>query len=84
MILTPNSFFFALLLFIAVFSKLASAIMVDCDTLQTVMSTVNELYSDSFQLSSINLNSYYIPSYINSVCGIIEDFGNLTAILNFQ
>jgi hypothetical protein len=42
-----------------------------CDWLETNINTINNLYTSSFQISSINLNTYYIPSYINSACGNI-------------
>ena len=52
------------------FAIVSCQVGVDCGNATNAYNTVYALNGgDSFQISSIALNTYYIPSYIQSACG---------------
>ena len=47
----------------------------NCDWLQISNHTVAALTTDSFQISSIHLDLFYIPSQVTNTCGNIDALG---------
>ena len=68
--------FVTIALLAALTINIASAqVSCNCTWLATNLNTVQNLQSDPFQISSINLNDYYIPSFVDISCGNIGAFG---------
>ena len=67
----PMTSFVKLTLLLAIsFAIVSCQVGVNCGNATNAYNTVNALYnSDPLQISSIALNTYYIPSYIQSACG---------------
>ena len=71
-----NSFTKAIVLVALCFSAVSAQVTVDCETLYNSWITVLTLEGDTFQISSINLSSYWVSTLINNACINVGAFGN--------
>eukprot|EP00331_Platyophrya_macrostoma_P032022 CAMPEP_0176440868 /NCGR_PEP_ID=MMETSP0127-20121128/20842_1 /TAXON_ID=938130 /ORGANISM="Platyophrya macrostoma, Strain WH" /LENGTH=196 /DNA_ID=CAMNT_0017825505 /DNA_START=51 /DNA_END=641 /DNA_ORIENTATION=- len=71
-----------LFFFVVCFNAASADFGLNCDTLQAAFNTVKGLSSSTFKICSIDLNQYFIPSWINSVCANAFLFAETDAVVN--